>query len=123
MSQYDYDDYSDDNGLDEIFDLQTDMDLQIYMNEEEHQQMEIIFPHLISELENMNFNINVNDKDGIILSLKKYLLINDFNIKDTVSESIKALKLKKKKVVSKPVTESMYYLVRNTNVNICNFNY
>lgn len=123
MSQYDYDDYSDDNGLDEIFDLQTDMDLQIYMNEEEHQQMEIIFPHLISELENMNFNINVNDKDGIILSLKKYLLINDFNIKDTVSESIKALKLKKKKVVLKPVTESMYYLVRNTNVNICNFNY
>ncbi|CAI8503578.1 unnamed protein product [Hanseniaspora opuntiae] len=123
MSQYDYDDYSDDKGLDEIFDLQTDMDLQIYMNEEEHQQMEIVFPHLITELDNMNFNINVNDKEGIILSLKKYLLVNDFNIKDTVSECIKALKLKKKKVVTKPVAESMYYLVTNTNANICNFNY
>lgn len=74
MSQYDYDDYSDDNGLDEIFDLQTDMDLQIYMNEEEHQQMEIVFPHLITELDNMNFNINVNDKEGIILSLKNIFL-------------------------------------------------
>lgn len=122
MSQYDYDDYSDDNGLDEIFDLQTDMDLQIYMNEEEHQQMEVVFPHLIAELDNMNFKINVNDKDGVILSLKKYLLVNDFNIKDTVNESIKALKLKKKKVVAKTIPESMYYLITN-NYDICNFNY
>ncbi|KAL6931677.1 hypothetical protein ACO0R3_003142 [Hanseniaspora guilliermondii] len=117
MSYYDYDDYSDGNGLDEIFDLQTDMDLQIYMNEEEHHQMDIVFPHLINELDNMNFNININDKDGIILSLKKYLLVNDFNIKDTINESIKALKLKKKKVVSKPITESMYCCKSNIRKN------
>lgn len=115
MGYYDYDDndLSDNGDLDEIFALATDMDLQIYMTEDEHHEMSIVFPELLKELDNMNFNIDGKDVDGVLLSLKKYLLANDFVIKDTVNETIKALKLKKKKVVAKPATESMYNSIRN----------
>ena len=61
----------------------------------------------------MNFNIDTKDVDGILLSLKKYLLVNDFVIKDTINETIKALKLKKKKVAPKPQSESMYSINAN----------
>ena len=110
---YDDNDLSDDGDLDGIFALTTDMDLQIYMTEDEHHEMSIVFPELLKELDNMNFNIDGKDVDGVLLSLKKYLLANDFVIKDTVNETIKALKLKKKKVVAKPASESTYILMRN----------
>lgn len=116
MGNYDYDDndISDNNGdLDEIFALATDMDLQIYMTEDEHHEMSIVFPELLTDLDKMNFNIDTKDVDGILLSLKKYLLVNDFVINDTINETIKALKLKKKKVAPKPQSESMYSINAN----------
>lgn len=94
---------------DEILSLKTDIDLEIFMTEEENSTMAMEFPVLVNNLKKMNFNIDETDIDGVMLSLKKYLLLNDFLVQETIQEVPKKLKLKKKKsVVASKNTESMY---------------
>ncbi|KAL6927892.1 hypothetical protein ACO0SA_004515 [Hanseniaspora valbyensis] len=94
---------------DEILSLKTDIDLEIFMTEEENSTMAMEFPVLVNDLKKMNFNIDETDIDGVMLSLKKYLLLNDFLVQETIQEVPKKLKLKKKKsVVASKNTESMY---------------
>lgn len=95
----------------EILSLKTDMDLEIFMTEEENSTMVMELPVLVGDLEKLNFVIDERDVDGLMLSLKKYLLLNDFLVKPAINEITKTLKLKKKKVASdsKKRVESMYY--------------
>lgn len=98
----------------EILSLKTDMDLEIFMTEEENSTMVMEFPVLLADLRKMNFVLDEKDVDGLMLSLKKYLLLNDFVVNDTVLEVTKKLKLKKKKAeTAKKIQESMYFKMRN----------
>ncbi|XBW36614.1 hypothetical protein QEN19_002186 [Hanseniaspora menglaensis] len=106
-----YDDNDDNEILDnmteeeEIMSLKTDMDLQIFMTEDENDAMIMEFPILVDELKKLNFIVDEKDINGILLMLKKYLLLNDFLVKETVDEATKKMKFKKVKTssASKPI--------------------